>query len=175
MESNSGQIVIKKILLVGDSQVGKSNLLIRVADDTFQDGYISTIGVDFKIITTDDGRFKLQIWDTAGQERFRTITKSYYRGAQIIVLVFSVNNRHSFENLEKHLKEVLDQCDSTIEKLLIGTKNDCSGREVSIDEAEKWALDHEMAYLDFSAKNDCQATLRSKFVEVVEKHHSLTN
>uniref|UniRef100_A0A672H6H7 small monomeric GTPase n=1 Tax=Salarias fasciatus TaxID=181472 RepID=A0A672H6H7_SALFA len=84
-----------KLLLIGDSGVGKSCLLLRFADDSYTDSYISTIGVDFKIRTVDmDGKtVKLQIWDTAGQERFRTITSSYYRGAHGIIIVYDVTEQ----------------------------------------------------------------------------------
>ncbi|KAK1071653.1 ras GTPase, partial [Friedmanniomyces endolithicus] len=89
-----------KLLLIGDSGVGKSCLLLRFADDTYTESYISTIGVDFKIRTIElDGKtVKLQIWDTAGQERFRTITSSYYRGAHCICVVYDVTDMDSFNN-----------------------------------------------------------------------------
>merc|ERR1712006_60493 len=91
-----------KLLLIGDSGVGKSCLLLRFADDTYTESYISTIGVDFKIRTINlDGKcVKLQIWDTAGQERFRTITSSYYRGAHGIIVVYDVTDRETFNNVK---------------------------------------------------------------------------
>ncbi|CAM0958698.1 unnamed protein product [Alopecurus aequalis] len=97
-----------KLLLIGDSSVGKSCLLLRFADDAYVDTYISTIGVDFKIRTVElDGKsVKLQIWDTAGQERFRTITSSYYRGAHGIIIVYDVTDMESFNNVKQWLSEI---------------------------------------------------------------------
>ena len=90
-----------KLLIIGDSGVGKSCLLLRFAEGTYTDSYISTIGVDFKIHTVNlDGKVvKLQIWDTAGQERFRTITSSYYRGAHGIIVVYDVTDQETFSEL----------------------------------------------------------------------------
>lgn len=98
-----------KLVLIGDSGVGKSCLLLRFADDNFTDSYISTIGVDFRFrtITIDDKIVKLQIWDTAGQERFRTITSAYYRGADGIIMVYDVTSSESFDHVEEWLSEVL--------------------------------------------------------------------
>ena len=97
-----------KILLIGDSGVGKSCLLVRFADDTYADSYINTIGVDFKIRTIDinSKTVKLQIWDTAGQERFRTITSSYYRGAHGIIIAYDITDKESFQNLRQWLFEI---------------------------------------------------------------------
>ena len=97
-----------KLLMIGDSGVGKTCLLLRYANDSFSPTFITTIGIDFKIKNVDiDGtRIKLQIWDTAGQERFRTITTSYFRGAQGILLVYDITNKWSFEGISRWLKEV---------------------------------------------------------------------
>lgn len=87
-----------KFVIIGSSCVGKSSILKRFADDEFEDSYISTIGIDFrfKSVVIDESFIKLQIWDTAGQERFRGITKSYYKGAQAIILVYDITNPKSF-------------------------------------------------------------------------------
>ena len=97
-----------KLLLIGDSGVGKSCLLLRFADDTYTESYISTIGVDFKIRTIElDGKtIKLQIWDTAGQERFRTITSTYYRGTHGVIVVYDVACGDSFANVKRYDSEI---------------------------------------------------------------------
>ena len=108
-DENSNYDYIFKVLLIGDSGVGKSSLLLRFADDTYTDCYISTIGVDFKIKTVElDGEtVKLQLWDTAGQERFKTITSNYYRGAHGFILVYDVTNEESFKNLKQWIVEMI--------------------------------------------------------------------
>ena len=92
-----------KLLIIGDSGVGKSSLLVRFADNTFSGNYITTIGVDFKIRTIEINgeRVKLQIWDTAGQERFRTITSTYYRGTHGVIVVYDVTSGDSFANVKR--------------------------------------------------------------------------
>jgi small GTP-binding protein len=115
-----------KVLLIGDSGVGKSCLLLRFSDDTYTDSFISTIGVDFKIRTVEiDGRTaKLQIWDTAGQERFRTITSSYYRGAHGIIVVYDVSDAESFSNVRTWLQEIEKYASDNVCRLLVGNKCD---------------------------------------------------
>uniref|UniRef100_A0A4W2C708 RAB35, member RAS onco family n=1 Tax=Bos indicus x Bos taurus TaxID=30522 RepID=A0A4W2C708_BOBOX len=102
-----------KLLIIGDSGVGKSSLLLRFADNTFSGSYITTIGVDFKIRTVEINgeKVKLQIWDTAGQERFRTITSTYYRGTHGVIVVYDVTSAESFVNVKRWLHEINQNCD----------------------------------------------------------------
>ncbi|CDJ37590.1 RAS small GTpase, putative [Eimeria tenella] len=145
-----------KLLLIGDSGVGKSCLLLRFADDTYTESYISTIGVDFKIRTIDlDGKtVKLQIWDTAGQERFRTITSSYYRGAHGIVVVYDVTDRESFANVKNWMHEIERYAMEGVSKLLVGNKSDLTAKKVvSFEEGKELADSCNIRFIETSAKS----------------------
>jgi Ras-related protein Rab-1A len=145
-----------KLLLIGDSGVGKSCLLLRFADDTYTESYISTIGVDFKIRTVDlDGKtIKLQIWDTAGQERFRTITSSYYRGAHGIIVVYDVTDMDSFNNVKQWLNEIDRYASESVNKLLVGNKSDLTAtKQVDTQTAKAFADEIGIPFLETSAKN----------------------
>lgn len=145
-----------KLLIIGDSGVGKSSLLIRFSDDTFSGSYITTIGVDFKIRTVviDGQRVKLQIWDTAGQERFRTITSTYYRGTHGVIIVYDVTNGESFANVRRWLQEIEHNCD-VVNKVLVGNKNDDPDRKVVITEdAQRFARQMDIELFETSAKDN---------------------
>jgi len=145
-----------KLLLIGDSGVGKSCLLLRFADNTYTDSYISTIGVDFKIRTLEiDGKtIKLQIWDTAGQERFRTITSSYYRGAHGIIVVYDVTDKVSFTNVKQWLGEIDRYACQSVNKMLVGNKADLVEKKlVSQEEAKEFADSIGITFLETSAKS----------------------
>ncbi|KAJ8977640.1 hypothetical protein NQ317_003618 [Molorchus minor] len=145
-----------KLLLIGDSGVGKSCLLLRFADDTYTESYISTIGVDFKIRTIDlDGKtIKLQIWDTAGQERFRTITSSYYRGAHGIIVVYDCTDQESFNNVKQWLEEIDRYACDNVNKLLVGNKSDLTTKKVvDFTTAKEYADQLGIPFLETSAKN----------------------
>ncbi|XP_068651849.1 ras-related protein RABD1-like [Aristolochia californica] len=145
-----------KLLLIGDSSVGKSCLLLRFADDSYVDSYISTIGVDFKIRTVElDGKtIKLQIWDTAGQERFRTITSSYYRGAHGIIIVYDVTERESFNNVKQWLSEIDRYASDSVCKLLVGNKCDLVEKKVvDTQTAQAFADELGIPFLETSAKD----------------------
>ena len=147
-----------KLLLIGDSGVGKSCLLLRFADDTYTESYISTIGVDFKIRTIElDGKtIKLQIWDTAGQERFRTITSSYYRGAHGIIVVYDVTDNESFTNVKQWLHEIDRYACENVNKLLVGNKIDLATankrRVVTTEQGKEFADGLGVEFLETSAK-----------------------
>jgi len=144
-----------KILLIGDSGVGKSCLLLRFADDSWTETHISTIGVDFKIKTLDiDSKtVKLQIWDTAGQERFRTITSSYYRGAQGIILVYDCTDRESFNNVKQWMGEIDRYACENVNKLLVGNKCDLvAEKTVDVNTAKEFADSYDIPFIETSAK-----------------------
>jgi len=146
------------VVLVGDSCVGKSSLLMRFADEKWEwEGtYISTIGVDFKIrnITLAGRTIKLQIWDTAGQERFRSIGTTYYRGAHGIILVYDITNHESFQHADRWLKEIETHGKENCSRLLVGNKTDLSDkRAVKTDEGKAFAAEHNLPFLETSAKD----------------------
>ncbi|KAH0487368.1 MAG: hypothetical protein KVP17_001899 [Porospora cf. gigantea B] len=146
-----------KLLVIGDSGVGKSCVLLRFADDTFMDSYISTIGVDFKIrtIKLDDSVVKLSIWDTAGQERFKTITSSYYRGSHGIMVVYDVTDRDSFEHVHNWMKEIDNYAASDVTKFLVGNKCDLGHQKtVSYEEGKALADEYGIKFMETSAKNN---------------------
>ncbi|XP_065026343.1 ras-related protein RABD1-like isoform X2 [Musa acuminata AAA Group] len=129
-----------KLLLIGDSSVGKSCLLLRFADDSYVDSYISTIGVDF--------------WDTAGQERFRTITSSYYRGAHGIIIVYDITEMESFDNIRQWLSEIDRYANDSVCKLLVGNKCDLvENRVVEMEKAKAFADSLCIPFIETSAKD----------------------
>jgi len=145
-----------KILIIGDSGVGKSCLLLKFTDRYFNDSYISTIGVDFKIqtIQLDNKIIKLQIWDTAGQDRFKTITTSYYRGSHGIVIVYDITDKESFLNVRNWLEEVHKYASDNVKILLVGNKCDLEkDRQVSIQEGQELANKLNIPFIEASAKD----------------------
>lgn len=147
---------IMKILLVGDSGVGKSCLLVRFVEDRFNPSFITTIGIDFKIKTVDINgkKIKLQLWDTAGQERFRTITTAYYRGAMGIIIVYDVTDERTFANIKQWYKTVTEHSNSEAQIMLVGNKRDMDNRVVTYEQGEELAKELQVQFIESSAKDD---------------------
>ncbi|XP_012530635.1 ras-related protein Rab-8A isoform X1 [Monomorium pharaonis] len=145
-----------KLLLIGDSGVGKTCVLFRFSEDAFNTTFISTIGIDFKIrtIELDGKKIKLQIWDTAGQERFRTITTAYYRGAMGIMLVYDVTNEKSFENIKNWIRNIEENASADVEKMLLGNKCELTDkRQVTKERGEQLAVEYGIKFMETSAKS----------------------
>jgi small GTP-binding protein len=152
---------ILKVVIAGDSGVGKSSFMARYVDDTFSYDNESTIGVDFKVKNLDyrGDPVKLQIWDTAGQERFNSITCSYFRGAHAVIFVFDLTRKETLDHIEKWYDDVRGQCpDHSYVPILVGNKSDLTlKRDVSAQQVkdliEKLASDQDtMTYVEVSAK-----------------------
>ena len=145
-----------KILLLGDSTVGKTCFLLRYTDDTFLDLHMATIGLDYRLKTMilDDHRIvKVQLWDTAGQDKFRAITRNYYKGARGIILIYDVTNIKSFENIKKWINEIKEEISEKVTIVLIGNKIDNEGeRKISKDQGEKLASEYGVQFFETSAK-----------------------
>ena len=166
-KGNDDYEFIFKVLLLGNSNVGKSSLFLRFVDDIWNDTFVPTIGVDFKIKTfdIDEKRIKMQIWDTAGQERFKNIIASYYRGAHGILLIYDVTDKDSFKNLSNWLIEIEKNSSKNVLKVLIGNKTDLEEKRViSYNQAKEFADSYGLKYIETSAKknlnvNEAFATL----------------
>ena len=171
MSENANVDFAFKILLLGDSSVGKTCFLKRYTDDTFQDAYLSTIGFDFKFksITLNNGKeVRVQLWDTAGQERFRTIAKSYYKGAHGIVLMYDVTNRKTYDNIKKWLNQIRDETGNRISIILVANKIDCKElRQVTKEEGESLAKSCNLSIFEASAKDSIN--VKESFQFLAEK------
>jgi len=156
MAGNKGQEdTLVKLMMVGDSEVGKTAMLTRMCDDDFHDAYIVTIGVDFKSKTVERGgrKFRVQVWDTAGQERFGTINCAYYRGAMGMIITYSVTNRESFDHVEKWVKELDKHGSPSLKRVLVGNKCDLDdARVVSNEEGTALAKEFGLDFFETSAK-----------------------
>ena len=163
-----------KILILGDSFVGKTNMLKRFLHNDFDSTNKETVGVEFdskNITLGENGKeeiVKAQIWDTAGQERYRSLTKAYYKGAKGALLVYDITRRVTFENIDNWLIDLRTNGDKDILIILIGNKSDLEDkREVSKDEAETKAEQYNTAFLETSAKSGDNIT--KGFMELIEQ------
>lgn len=144
-----------KLLMLGDSGVGKSSLVLQYACEEFTTNFVTTIGIDYKIKLLDLGKTKtkLQIWDTAGQERFRTITTSYFKGAHGIMLVYDLTDRESFDNIIVWARDIREHADPQVAIILVGNKKDVSSaRNISYEEGLHLARKMNVHFYEVSAK-----------------------
>ena len=150
-----------KIIIIGDSGVGKSCLIMKATKNLFENCYSSTVGFEFYTfnVKIKDKVIRLQIWDTCGQEMYRSLISSFYRSSSLAILVYSIDNDKSFESLESWLNEIREKGNPNIKVFLIGNKNDLEDiRSVSEEQAKKFYMDHGMdLFLEASAKTGFNA------------------
>ena len=145
-----------KYIIIGDSAVGKSNILLRYVHGKFNEEFQSTLGVEFaaKNIEINNKIYRIQIWDTAGQESFRSITRAYYKNSVCAFIVYDITNRNSFSNIKIWLDDIQKQCPKTVLLVLVGNKNDLKEeRQISYDEGANFAQENNMLFFETSAKN----------------------
>ena len=146
-----------KILLLGDSAVGKSCLLLRYCENSFQESHLTTIGLDFRLKTVnleDKRKIKVQIWDTAGEDRFRAITRNYYRGANGIILMYDVTDQKSFEHIRDWVEKIKEDAVEEIIIYLVGNKIDLNNKRIiTNEEGKKLAAEYNIKYYETSVKN----------------------
>ncbi|XP_048465512.1 ras-related protein Rab-26 isoform X1 [Rhincodon typus] len=166
-----------KVMLVGDSGVGKTCLLVRFKDGAFLAGsFISTVGIDFrnKVLNVDDVKVKLQIWDTAGQERFRSVTHAYYRDAHALLLLYDVTNKTSFDNIQAWLTEIHEYATQDVVIMLLGNKADATQeRAVKKEAGEKLAKEYGVPFMETSAKTGLNVELAFMAIAKELKHRSM--
>ena len=152
----SGYDMIFKIVLIGDTSVGKTNILSKYLSDEFDPDSKATVGVEFgtKNFKIENNIVKVQIWDTAGQERYRSITNAYYKGAKGSLLVYDITNKKSFENLDRWISDLKTNGDSNISIVLLGNKSDLENlRQISTEEGKQKAEFYKFAFMETSALN----------------------
>ena len=180
MSSNNnnpnGYDMIFKIVLIGDTSVGKTNILTKYLSDEFDPESKATVGVEFgtKNFKLENNIVKVQIWDTAGQERYRSITNAYYKGAKGSLLIYDITNKKSFENLEKWISDIKTNGDDNIPIILVGNKSDLENKRViSIEEGKNKAKLYKFAFMETSALNgnNIEKAFNELIMDVYKKNH----
>ena len=155
-DKNQKKEALYKILLLGDWAVGKTCFLMRYTENTFTEMHLTTVGLDYKLKTVkldNDKTVKVQIWDTAGQERYKTITKSYIKGANGIILIYDITKEKTFEGIKNWIKQIKDTVSSRVCVALVGNKIDQEkDRKVPKEEGEKLSEELNYPFYEASAK-----------------------
>ena len=159
-----------KLILIGDSSVGKSNILLKYLKGDFDPNSKATVGVEFgtKSIEIKKKKVKIQIWDTAGQERYRSITSAYYKGAKGAFIVYDITRKNTFDNIDKWISDLKTNGDQNIAIIIIGNKSDLDDkREVQTEEGIKKSDEHKTAFMETSALNG--DNINNAFEELIEQ------
>ena len=171
---------IFKIVLIGDTCVGKSCILVRFSDDVFVENYVTTIGVDFRFKTmiVKNKIAKIQIWDTAGQERYRSITTAYYRGAAAIIICCDSTNKESFYNINNWIGEISKYTDKDVDKLILMNKCDLvKERQIDKNEISKFEKESGLKIMEVSAKtgNGIDKSFEYIIEKLIDKNEKKNN
>ena len=157
MSSSNEVEFVFKILLLGDSEVGKSCFLMRYSDNVFVENYITTIGLDYKLksVKLDSGKtIKVQLWDTAGQDKYRTIAKNYFKGSHGILLLYDVTKQSSFQNIRDWIQDIREEVSQKAIIFLIGNKIDLvDKRKISKEKGIELAEEYKLPFFEASAKS----------------------
>jgi len=169
--------MIFKIVLIGDSSVGKTNIMNKYLKNIFKEDSRATVGVEFgsKQFIIDNHKIKAQIWDTAGQERYRSITNAYYKGAKGAFIVYDITRKETFESVDRWLSDLVSSCDKNLTIILIGNKNDLEDqRQVSKEQGEEKAKTFQLAFLETSALSgeNLEKGFNMLITEVYQKNKS---
>ena len=171
---------VYKVLLLGDTKVGKTCFLMRYTDNTFQETHMSTIGLDYRLKTmklSSGKNVKVQIWDTAGQDRFRAITKNYFKGAHGIILIYDVTDEQSFDNVSNWINQIKEEASDNVIIFLVGNKiDDVDHRKIQIENGENLANTFKLEFFETSAKTgeNVQKTFQT-LVQKIDEIYSLNN
>lgn len=161
-----------KIMLIGESSIGKTSFISRYTSNTFKLEYLSTVGIDFQIknLQLNGKNIRLQIWDTAGQERYRNITKNYFQSSNGFVIAYDITNKKSFDCIINWIEEIDQNAPVESKKILVGTKCDKEGREVTFEEGQELANEHQMKFFETSAKDNTNIseTFETLTTEILE-------
>ena len=157
VENKTGYFDVKyKIMVLGESKVGKTSLIKRYTKDQFGGVYLTTVGMDFqdKIIEIEDKKVRLQVWDTAGQERFRNVTKSYFQSSQGLLVVYDITDKESFEKINFWMENIKKNAPENVKLILVGNKCDLANeRKVTIEDGENKARNYNIKFFESSAKD----------------------
>ena len=177
-QNQNGYDMIFKIVLIGDSSVGKTNILSKFLSNEFDPDSKATVGVEFgtKDFLIENNKVKVQIWDTAGQERYRSITNAYYKGAKGSLLVYDITNPKSFENLDKWLSDLKSNGEDKVSVILIGNKSDLENeRKITLEQGKEKAEFFKIAFMETSALNgnNIEKAFNELITDVYKNHHDL--